>query len=200
MSWSIFHELRLPAPEPDRVARDLVAAWRERLKAASGWKVGRLLTTQAAPREHLFHCPWGAGGVGRAAAEAGWSFVLEAGPGFTPLPLGLARFPAMAKVGGRAVATGLGRGWHFHGQCDATPPAAGPLDPFVDAYAALVEGFDYWKGTAAEVEVEDDAGHWAKRSRAALLAAFAKPPSGEAMSLMDDVINSIFDAPPPRRR
>lgn len=95
-------------------------------------------------------------------------FPVAIGEDCEPLWLGLCRYPATVTLDGRAIATRLGRGWHFRSACKTQYASLHGWEHFHRCHTAVIALIRAWTEHDAAVRIVDEGGWWPRRSDAIL--------------------------------
>lgn len=99
---------------------------------------------------------------------AGWIFRVDVGADCEPLWLGLCRYPATVRHGGRELPTGKGRGWRLPGFSKTQYASLHGGEHFLRCHRGVVELLAALRPLGFRVKITDEGGYWPRRSVTAL--------------------------------
>jgi hypothetical protein len=199
MAISVYYELSASESfkDPD-VVRVLEATRKRAIKQHFG-VVSALNRQVADPR--LSFCisnPHQSGAVIKVPPTSGFWFNIQLAHSSDSAIVGLCRFPAVVKFGGREIQTGLLEGWHFQGSCRTQNPVQRNFEEFKKRHAGLIDLLATLQEHEIEIDVEDDGDFWQGRNAAVLEEKF----NGELESapMLDQVFANALVGRAPERR
>jgi hypothetical protein len=98
----------------------------------------------------------------------GWVFRVDMGADCEPLWLGLCRYPAKVRHGGRELPTGKGRGWRLPGFIKTQYASLHGVEHFLRCHRGAVELLAGLRPLGFRVKITDEGGYWPRRSIASL--------------------------------
>ncbi len=173
MAISVYYEFSAPESLTES---DVVRALEASRKRAIGLQFGVVsaLNRQVATPQFAFciEDPFQTGAVLKIIPLRGFWYRIQLAHSTDSALIGLCRFPAVVRVGGHDVSSGLGEGWHFQSSCRTQSPAQREFAGFRRRHASLIDLLHAVQTLGIKTEVEDDGGYWATNEVSSLEAQF----------------------------
>jgi len=99
---------------------------------------------------------------------AGWIFRVDVGADCEPLWLGLCRYPATVRHGGRELPADKGRGWRLPSSSKTQYASLHGAEHFLRCHRGAVELLAALRPLGFRVKITDEGGYWPRRSVATL--------------------------------
>lgn len=175
MGLTVHFQLAAPAATSATEAKRLVLAAHRvaRRFQREGWaeRVGPVSSSAGLLR--VIACDWlvlpvpGEPNTSTGAEVApleGWAFRVDMGADCEPLWLGLCRYPATVRHGGRELRTGKGRGWRLPGFTKTQYASLHGAEHFLRCHRGAVELLAALRPLGFRVKISDEGGYWPRRS------------------------------------
>ena len=198
MAISVYYELVAPESFSESDVVRVLEASRKRAISQQFGVVSALNRQVAGPQ--LAFCienPFQTGAAVKVIPLRGFWYRIQLAHSTDSAIIGLCRFPAIVRINGHDVSSGMGQGWHFQSSCRTQNPTQREFQGFRKRHAGLLDLLRTIQTLGIETEVEDDGSYWATNDESILESQFKA--QLENAPVLDAVFADALEGRTPKR-